>query len=60
MVLEICLLAESPVADVALERPGASVDVGVGLEVTRGGEGFGAHCALVGLFLQEKYNRYFY
>jgi len=35
MVLEIRLLAESPVADVALKRPSSSVHVHVRLEVAR-------------------------
>ncbi len=54
MVLEIGLLAESPMADVALEGPGARVHVRVRLEIAGGGEGFGAHCAFVRLLLQNK------
>ncbi len=52
MVLEVGLLAEPPVADMALEGPRPGVDVGVRLQIARGGEGLRAHGALVGLLLR--------
>ena len=51
MVLEVGLLAEAPVADVAAEGPGAAVDVHVTAQVPRGREGLGAQRALMGLLL---------
>ena len=52
VVLEVGLLAEPAVADVALEGPRARVHVSVRLEVARRGERLGAHRALVGLLLK--------
>lgn len=52
MVLEVGLLAETALADGALEGPGARVDVHVRLEVSRSREGLGAEVALVRLLLQ--------
>ena len=54
MVLEIGLLAEPAVADVALEGPRARVHVRVRLEVARRRERLGAHRALVRLLLIMK------
>ena len=54
MIFEIGLFAESPVADVALEGPGARVDVGVRLEIAGSRERLGAHRALVRLLLRRK------
>ncbi len=54
MVLQVGLLAESSVADMALEGPRPSVDVRVRLQIARGGEGLGAHGALVGLLLARR------
>ena len=53
MVLEIGLLAETAMADVAFEGPSARVHVRVGLEVAGGRERLGAHGALVGLLLWD-------
>ena len=52
VVLEVGLLAEPAVADVALEGPRARVHVRVRLEVARRRERLGAHRALVRLLLQ--------
>jgi len=54
VILEIGLFAESSMADVALERPGASVDVGVRLEIAGRRERLGTHRALVRLLLRIK------
>ena len=54
MILEVGLLAESPLTDVTLERPRASVNVHVGFQVAGRGKRLGAHRALVGLFLAKK------
>ena len=54
MIFEIGLFAEAPVADVALEGPGARVDVGVRLEIAGSRERLGAHRALVRLLLRRK------
>ena len=54
VVLEVGLLAEPAVADVALEGPRAGVDVGVRLEIAGGGERLGAHRALVRLLLRKE------
>ena len=54
VVLEVGLLAEPAVADVALEGPRARVHVRVRLEVARRRERLGAHRALVRLLLQIK------
>ena len=54
MVLEVGLLAEPAVADVALEGPRARVHVRVRLEVARRGERLGAHRALVRLLLRKE------
>lgn len=56
MILEIGLLAESSLTNVALERPGSRVDVHVRFEVAGGGERFGTHCALVRFLLWRKEN----
>ena len=52
VVLEVGLLAEPAVADVALEGPRARVHVRVRLEVARRRERLGAHRALVRLLLK--------
>lgn len=54
MVLEIRVFAETAVADVTLEGPGAVMDVHVRLEVSGRGEGLGAQTALVRLLLKQK------
>lgn len=54
VVLEVGVLAESPVAEVATVRPGPTVDVRVTLQVTGSRERLGADRALVGLLLQKK------
>lgn len=57
MVLEVGLLAEPAVADVALEGPRARVHICVRLEIAGRGERLGAHRALVRLLLQKKRNK---
>jgi hypothetical protein len=52
MVLEIGLFAEASVTDVALEGPGARVNVGVRFEIAGRRERLGTHGTLVRLFLQ--------
>lgn len=54
MVLEVGLLAEASVADVALKGPRPTVYVHVALEVAGCWEGFGAKCALVRLLLRTE------
>ena len=54
VVFQVGLLAESPVTNVAFERPGAVMDVHMAAEVPRGGEGLGAQRTLVGLLLQRE------
>lgn len=54
VVFQVGLLAESPVTNVALERPGAVMDVHMAAEVPGGGEGLGAQRTLVGLLLQRE------
>ena len=51
MVLQVSLLAKSAMAYVALVGPGASVDIRVRFEITRGGKGLGTHGALMWFFL---------
>lgn len=52
MVLEVRLLAESPVADVTAVRPGAVVHVHMRAQVPGGREGLVAKAAFVGLILE--------
>ena len=54
VVFQVGLLAESPVTNVALERPGAIMDVHMAAEVPGGWEGLGAQRTLVGLLLQRE------
>jgi hypothetical protein len=53
VVLEVGVLAEPPVADVALEGPGPIVDIHVRFKVPWRWERLGAKSTLVGLFLQQ-------
>ena len=52
VVLEVGLLAESSVADLTFEGPGAVVDVHVRSEVAGRGEGLRAETAFVRFFLR--------
>lgn len=54
MILQVRVLAEPPVADVALEGPGTIVDIHVRLEISRSRERFRAERALVRLLLEKK------
>ena len=54
VVPQVCLLAEAPVTDLALEGPGPCVHIHVALQIPRGGEGFGTQQALVWLLLENK------
>ena len=54
VVLEISVLAESSIAELAFERPGAIMHKHVTAKVTRGWERLAAHCTLVGFVLQTK------
>ena len=54
VVPQVCLLAEAPVADLALVGPGACVHIHVALQIPWGGEGFGTQQALVRLLLENK------
>ena len=54
VVPQVCLLAEAPVADLALVGPGPGVYIHVALQIPGGGEGFGTQQALVRLLLENK------
>ena len=54
VVPQVCLLAEAPVADLALVGPGSCVNIHVALQIPGGGEGFGTQQALVRLLLENK------
>ena len=54
VVPQVCLLAEAPVADLALVGPGPGVNIHVALQIPGGGEGFGTQKALVRLLLENK------
>ena len=54
VVPQVCLLAEAPMTDIALEGPGPCVHIHVALQIPWGGEGFGTQQALVWLLLENK------
>lgn len=51
VVFQVRLLAESPVANLALEGPGPVMDVHVAAKITRCWEGLGAQGTFMGLLL---------
>lgn len=51
VVFQVRLLAESPVANLALEGPGPVMDVHVTAKITRCWEGLGAQGTFMGLLL---------
>ena len=53
VILEVGVLAEPSVADVALEGPGPIVNIHVRFEVPRRRERLGAQTTFVGLLLQQ-------
>lgn len=52
VIFQVRLLAESPVTDFALERPGAIMDVHVTTKISRRGEGFRAQRTFMRFFLK--------
>lgn len=57
VIAQVRLLREAAIADVALERPGAVVDVHVALEIARRRERLRAEGALVWLLLLIEWGR---
>jgi hypothetical protein len=55
MILKVGVLAEPSVADVALEGPGAIVNIHVRFEVPGSRERLGAQSTFMGLLLQQIY-----
>jgi hypothetical protein len=55
MILEVGVLAESPIADVAFKGPRTVVNIHVRFEVPRCRERLGAQSAFVRLLLQQKH-----
>lgn len=55
MILQVGVLAEPPIADVAFKGPGPVVNIHVRFEVPRCGERLGAQSTLVRLLLQQRY-----
>lgn len=55
MILQVGVLAEPPIADVAFKGPGPVVNIHVRFEVPRCGERLGAQSTLVRLLLQQRH-----
>lgn len=56
VVFQVRLLAESPVANLALEGPGPVMDVHVAAKITRCWEGLGAQGTFMGLLLVMRHS----
>ena len=53
VIFQIRLLAKTSLTYVTFKGPSASMNISMRFEITWGRKGFGTHCALMRLFLQE-------